>query len=178
MFFKHCCLVVLAVSLMLQSARADDSKEYLVKAAFLFNFVKFIEWPADRAIGLQSKIDICVLGDTPMSHTANVFNAASTPKLALSLVQENNVNNIASHCHVVFISKTRESNLPAILATLRNQPVLLVSDMEGFVQSGGMIGFVLSDNKIKIDVNKSSVTASGLRIDAQLLEIAHEVVDK
>jgi hypothetical protein len=160
------------------NANADDNKEYLVKAAFIYNFVKFVEWPGAKAISQQSKIDICVLGETPLSNTGNVFAAASTAKLALSLVQENNLKNIASHCHVVFISRSENSKLGSVLAALKGQPVLLVSDMDDFANAGGMIGFVLDDNKIKIAVNKKAVTSSGMRVDAQLLEIAHEVIDK
>ena len=157
---------------------ADDNKEYLIKAAFIFNFVKFIEWPGAKAISQQSRIDICVVGDTPLATAGKVFAAASTPKLSLSLVHENNVRSLSAHCHVAFIARSEADHLESILAAVRGQPVLLVSDMEDFVQAGGMIGFISDDSKVKIDVNKKEITSSGMRVDAQLLEIAHEVVDK
>jgi len=161
-----------------QYAQADDNKEYLVKAAFIYNFIKFIEWPAEKAIAQQSKIDICTLGETPLSNASKVFAAASTPQLALSLVQDNNLHSIPQHCHVLFISESQSDRLPSILEAMKGHPVLLVSDMDGFTQAGGMIGFVIDDNKIKIDVNKREITSAGMRVDAQLLEIAHEVIDK
>lgn len=160
-----------------QQARADDSKEYQVKAAFIYNFVKFVEWPDGKAIAKQSNIDICVIGNTPFSNTGNVFKAASTAKLTLSLVDEK-IGKAGEHCHVVFISASEEGRLGEIVNSLKNTPVLTVSDMDNFAERGGMIGFVKNDNKIKIEVNKKAVTSAGMRVDAQLLEIALRVLDK
>lgn len=159
-------------------ARADDNKEYLVKAAFLYNFVKFVEWPDAKAISQQSSIDICVVGDSPLMRTGNVFKAASTAKLNLSLVEERNVKNVPGHCHIAFISRSLEGKRSEVLAGLKGQPVLTVSDMDDFAENGGMIGFVMSDNKVKVAVNKKAVTDAGMRVDAQLLEIALKVIDR
>jgi hypothetical protein len=167
------CLAGLALLLLGMSAgraQAADNKEYIVKAAFIYNFVKFVEWPAEKAIGKQSKIDICVLGSSPMSATGAIFKKASTDKLTLSLVNESSAASAASHCHVVFLTD------PADMAALQGKPVLTVSDSEGFADNGGMIGFVVADNKIKIEVNPKAASAAGLRVDAQLLEIALKVI--
>lgn len=160
------------------AARAADNKEYLVKAAFIYNFVKFIEWPGAKAISQQSSIDICVLGDSPLSDTGSVFKAASTPKLALSLAKESSVKAAASHCHVVFVAQSESGRLGEILAGLKGKPVLTVSDIAGFAEQGGMIGFVMSDNKVKVIVNTKAAAANAMRVDAQLLEIALKVIDK
>ena len=160
------------------SARADDNKEYLVKAAFIYNFIKFVEWPEDRAISKQSSINICVVGSSPLSGTGSVFKAASTAKLTLSLVSEKNPRNIGSRCHIAFIGASEESRLSDVLAPLKDQPVLTVSDIDDFADRGGMIGFVTEDNKVKLVINPKAATATGMRIDAQLLEIATRVIDK
>ncbi len=167
-----------ALALAPPGARADDNKEYLVKAAFIYNFVKFVEWPGALAIVKHSNIDICVVGDSPLSDTGSVFKAASTAKLTLSLVDEKNWRNASQHCHILFISDSEAGKLGEILASLKNQPVLTVSDMDNFAEKGGMIGFVVSDNKIKLVVNTKSVAAAGMRVDAQLLEIALKVIDR
>ncbi len=161
-----------------QVSRADDHKEYLVKAAFIYNFVKFVEWPGAKAISQQPRIDICVLGESQMINAKEVFKAASTEKQTLSLVQENNPKNIAAHCHIVFISQSESGRLAEVLTTLKGQPVLTVSDINNFAEDGGMIGFVANDNKVKVEVNTHSVTTAGLRVDAQLLEIAVRVIDR
>lgn len=176
-FALAACLLA-SVSSASLLARADDNTEYLVKAAFIYNFVKFIAWPDGKAINSQSKIDICVLGDSGMQQTGSVFKEASTPKLALNLVEEKTPRAVAGHCHVVFIATSEEAHINDILAALRGQPVLTVSDMDNFVEHGGMIGFVMKDNKVKIAVNTKAVTSANLRVDAQLLEIAAKVIDK
>ena len=157
---------------------AQEANEYLIKAAFIYNFVKFVEWPDSKAISGLSNIDICVMGESPLINSSSVFKAASTAKLALSLVQEDNVVAAAHHCHVLFISDSDAHRLHDILSALKASPVLTVSDIDGFAEKGGMIGFVLSDSKIKVVVNTKSVTQAGMRVDAQLLEIALRVIDR
>jgi len=159
-------------------ARADDNKEYLVKAAFIYNFIKYVEWPDNKAIGNQSHIDICEAGSNGLSSAGQVFKAASTSKLSLSLVTENNWANAAAHCHVLFISASMEDKLPQILAAIKGQPVLTVSDIDNFAESGGMIGFVENDNKIKLEINTKPVETANMRINAQLLEIALKVIGR
>ncbi|MBY0408439.1 MAG: YfiR family protein [Rickettsiales bacterium] len=159
-------------------ARAQETKEYLVKAAFIYNFVKFVEWPGGKAIAQRSNIDVCVMGDSPLSGAGSVFKAASTPKLSLSLVKENDTQAAIGHCHVLFISESEAVRMRDLLAALKGRPVLTVSDVEGFAEKGGMIGFVMSDGKIKVVVNTHSATQSGMRVDAQLLEIALRVIDR
>ena len=119
-----------------------------------------------------------MLGDSQLVNAKEVFRAASTAKQSLSLVQENNLKNVASHCHIVFISESESGRLSEVLAVLKNQPVLTVSDIDNFAESGGMIGFVSNDNKVKVAVNTRSVSNANLRIDAQLLEIAVRVIDR
>ena len=170
-------LVCLAVGCVLQShAYAQENKEYLVKAAFIYNFVKFVEWPGAKAISAHPSIDICVMGDEQMMTTGSVFKAASTAKLTLALVSESTVKGAAEHCHVLYIGEG--AGVDNVLRSLKDSPVLTVSDAEGFVDKGGMVGFVMNDNKIKLEVNTRAVGQAGMRVDAQLLEIALRVVDK
>lgn len=177
--FRRILLGSLLASLIAPSvSHAQENKEFLVKAAFIYNFVKFVEWPGAKAIAGQSNIDICVAGEGGMMSTGSVFQAASTGKLKLSLVAEANAASAASHCHVLFIDSSEEGRLATILAALKDSPVLTVSDIDGFIEKGGMIGFVNHNNKIKLEVNARSVTDAGMRVDAQLLEIALRVINQ
>ena len=169
---------MLALTLGPLHARAEDNKEYLVKAAFIYNFTKFVQWPGAKAIGNQSNIDICILGSSLLAETSGVFKKASTPDLSLSLVEEQNWREAPGHCHILFISASHEPQLDGILAALKDQPVLTVSDATGFADRGGMIGFVLSENRIKLEINPGAFNAAGMRVDAQLLEIALRVLDR
>lgn len=159
-------------------AIAAGSKEALVKAAFIYNFVKFVDWPDDKAISKQSNIDICVVGNSDVADAKKVFDAASTANLSLTLLREGSWENAATHCHIVFISASEQGKLDTILSGLKKQPVLTVSDIEGFADHGGMIGFVVNSNKVKLEVNKRSATESGLRVNAQLLGIALKVIGR
>lgn len=175
------CLITLqlcALACAPQYALAQENKEYLVKAAFIYNFVKFVEWPATRAIAGQRAIDVCVIGESPLLGASSVFQAASTPKLALSLAQEKDVKAAAGHCHVLFISDSEAGRMGALLAELRTAPVLTVSDIPLFAEKGGMIGFVMGDGKVKVVVNTRAAAQAGMRVDAQLLEIALKVIDR
>jgi len=85
---------------------------------------------------------------------------------------------VASHCHILFISKSENNKFYEIYSALKNKPVLTISDDEELVEKGAIIGFSNIDGKIKIIINKRSATTAGLNIDSQLLEIAQKVIDK
>jgi hypothetical protein len=172
-----CCLA-LVLTFGTGSPYAQDSTEYSVKAAYIYNFIKFVKWPDGFDTETRPAIDICVIGDSELLQAKSVFQQASTAKLTISLVQENNFDNIASHCHVVFIGEGESGKLKDILAATRGKPVLTVSDLDGFADHGGMIGFALLDDKIKFAINPKSAAANGLKIDARLLEIAVKVIGR
>lgn len=171
------CLTIV-LTLGASSPYAQSNEEYRVKAAYIYNFIKFAEWSGEHSVNRRSSIDVCIVGDSDLIQTKPVFAQGSTPKLSISLVQESNIKNIAEHCHIAFISESESAALADILTALKGKPVLTVSDIEGFPEKGGMIGFVLVDKKIKLVVNTNPVAAAGLRIDAQLLEIALKVIDR
>lgn len=158
-------------------AQADDGKEYLVKSAFMYNFVKFVEWPGDLAVSKQANFNICVIGDNPFGSAAQeIFTRASTATLKLNVVEKGNWAGNANGCHMAFISSSEQAKMTEILGALKTKPVLTVSDIDDFAKKGGVVGFTTQDNKIKLVVNTVAATGAGLRIDAQLLEIALQVI--
>lgn len=161
---------------LVSSAPYAQTQDYLVKAAFIYNFIKFVEWPADRTISKQSSIDICLVGESKLPQAAAVFEKASTPQLRLSLVRENDITALEKHCHIAFLGESEGGKLSAILSQLKGKPVLTISDIERFAEKGGMIGFVTVGGNVKLAVNLSSAMGAGLRIDAQVLEIAVKVL--
>lgn len=146
-----------------------------LQATLIARFLQYIEWPGEKAISKQSKIDICVLGDSNIIRT-NKFKEASTEKLMLNVVGEQNINAIATHCHVLFISNSEEGAITDIMSILKGKPVLTIGDTDGFSEKGVMIGFVVVDKRVKFIINKRAADAAGLRIGAQLLEIALKVI--
>jgi len=169
-----CCLLVLLTPL--RAASAADSKEFLVKAAFIYNFVKFVQWPGSLEVSQQKQLDICVLGKNTLSSAESIFKKASTPSLKLNLMSESSVAAATEHCHIVYISASEAGHHKEILQQLEGRPVLVVGDVPNFIQDGGMIGFTLVSDKVKLTVNRSAIEAAGLHVDAQLLEIALEVI--
>src|SRR5690606_415551 len=91
-FFRYGIAMCLAVAFSWRPIYAADNKEYLVKAAFIYNFVKFVEWPGEKNISKQSNINICVMGNSPMIETGAVFKQASTSQLSLSLISVGSVD--------------------------------------------------------------------------------------
>lgn len=154
-----------------------NPREYQVKAAFLYNFVKFIEWPSTSSAGGEKNINICIIGNNPFGDiAAQMFARASTASLKLTLVEKHSWSGSATGCHMAFISRSESAHVDDIIAVLKSKPVLTVSDIDDFANRGGMIGFIDDDSKVKLVVNAGAVSASGLRVDAQLLEIAAQVI--
>jgi YfiR/HmsC-like len=180
-YYGLAALVFCTLTQSLSKAYAEDQKAYkddLVKAGYIYNFLKYVEWPGEKDMAHQSNIDICVLGDSPISNTSVVFKSASTDKLRLTLMEEPDWHNVARHCHVLVIGDSEAGRLPELLTVLRTQPVLTISEIDHFIELGGMIEFLTIDGRVKILVNTKPIRVSGLRIDSQLLEVAIKVINQ
>lgn len=175
-FFVNRLTALLLLGMAIFSPPALAEEEYALKAAFIVNFTKFVEWPGAKSIQKYNKIDVCVLGNSDLLNSFQIFKQASTDKLLISLVKETSSKNAGSHCHILFISASEEEHLEEILLALKGQPVLTISDIENFSERGGMMGFVIDNNRIKFIVNKNAIVAAGFNIDPQLLEIALKVI--
>lgn len=169
-------LVVCSCLLMGRVARAQLplSREYQIKAAFLFNFVKFVEWRDDALAPPTEPIEICVLGEDP-------FGAALDSIQGKAVKGRNvQVRRLASaeglrQCHVAFISSSERERLPEVLKSLESANVLTVGDFESFSQSGGVINFVTERNKVRFEINVTAAERAGLRISSKLLNLAKVV---
>ncbi len=165
-FFKTLSLGLTVALLALQPARAQEPTEYNVKAAFVYNFTKFVEWPGERAIGSVSSINICMVGGNPFGESMAVFKKASSEKLKLNVV-DRSAGSLAG-CHIAFFSSGTPTGI--------GEGILTVGEADGFIDNGGMIGFKLVNNKVKLEVNKTVAAAGGLKINPQLLEVAIRVI--
>lgn len=155
------------------SAELSRPAEYELKAAFLYNFIKFTEWPT-QALGKQEEpFVIGVLGKDP-------FGAALDKLLEGETVHNKTIvarrfpkmDEAAANSHVLFISFSEESYLPAILRLVDRQGVLTVSEIENFAHRGGMINLKKENNKIVFEINIEAAKRAGLTMDAQLLKLA------
>lgn len=156
-------------------ARAQGvAPEYEVKAAFLFNFTKFVEWPPAAFIDEHSQLKICVLGENPFGKTLHSLMGEEVGGRRLSLMRLESLNNLES-CHVLYVSRSERDRLGQILAGVRNAPVLTVGDMPGFIDQGGMINFILEGSKVRFDINQEAAERTGIKISSRLLALAKHV---
>jgi hypothetical protein len=166
------CVVVFSGTL-----RADDfqEREYRIKAGFLFNFTKFVDWPAPYALRELKEVNICIVGTNPFSPASEaIFKAAAGVSPHLNLITNDAWK--GKFCHIMFISNTGSASIDSVLSGLSQKPVLTISEVPGFAQKGGVMEFVDEDNKVRLIVNMQAANALGLKIDAQLLEIAKTVI--
>lgn len=146
--------------------------EYQIKAAFLFNFAKFIEWPPAAFPQTNSPIVIGVLGKnvfgTDLESTIRNKTVNGRPfefKTFDSLTE-------ATNCQILFISPSKKDDFANILKGLQNSSVLTVSETDEFIKAGGMINFVIQDNKVRFQINDDAAKKAGLKISSKLLTLA------
>lgn len=168
-----CGLVVFA-ALCSGSAQAQLADEYEVKAAFLFNFGEFIEWPMESA-SAAAPFRICVLGEDPFRE--NLRSSAGKRRIKGRDVEvlRPAASSEARGCQIVFISGSERRALRDILDSLRGSSVLTVGDMGGFAQSGGMIQLTVEEGRVRFEVNAEAAERAGLRISSRLLGLARIV---
>lgn len=162
-------ITLFLILLPVASAQAQDSREYSVKAAYLYNFAKFIEWPKSDKV-----LDICVLGDNPFGNSLRLLEKEKAGDRAIRVYNKTTRDTIG-RCDMIFISKSSDA-LDDIFAYLRGKPVLTVGESDDFARTGGMIGFVMVHGRVKLEINSGAIAAAGLTVDPTLLEIAVNVV--
>jgi|SRR5690242_4333354 YfiR/HmsC-like len=166
------CFLALAMTAAAQSARAP---EYQVKAAFLYNFAKFVEWPAQALPGSSAPFRICVLGHDPFgdSLTSIVQGKSITghPIAAMGLPSAAEVRS----CHVLFISHSDPEILKPALERIRGLPILTVGESADFLPLGGMINFVLEEDRVRFEINLEAAERHHLKLSSKLLAVARVV---
>jgi hypothetical protein len=145
-----------------------------VKAAFLYNFTKFVEWPSAAFADARSPLKICVLGEDPFGKTLRALMDEEVGGRPLSLLRLDNLSNPAA-CHVLFISRSEKKRLPQILAALGETPVLTVGDTPEFLEQGGIINFILEGSKVRFEINQEAAERVGIKISSKLLALARNV---
>jgi YfiR/HmsC-like len=174
-----CFLFALAGAVLLAGiamAQASRPGEYEVKAAFLINFAKFVEWPDSSFDGPQGPIVFGVIGaDHQLAFNLRRLSAGQKVQGRDVVIREGPVGDDMRRCHVLFVSPSERHRATQILASLQDASVLTVSDIDGFAEEGGAMQFVTQDNRVHFIVNLDAATQSKLRVSAKLLALAHLV---
>ena len=158
------------------AAQQPRAGEYQVKAVYLFNFGRFTEWPATTS--KEDLFPICVLGTDPFGKflddtlTREVINSQKLIARRIANARD------TATCKILFISNSEAGRIKEILSVLKTTPILTVSDIPEFLNSGGMIQFVMTENKIRFAVNLAAAENAGLTLSSQLLKVATEIKSK
>jgi hypothetical protein len=160
------------------SAELSRLNEYEIKAAFLYNFIKFTEWPTDGLGKAGDAFVIGVLGKDPFGAALDNVIAGETFHNRKVIARRFTAPEEAANSDVLFISASEESNLAAILKRLDGHSILTISDMEKFVQRGGMINLKKENNRVVFEINLDAAKRGKLEMNAQLLALARTVIGK
>jgi hypothetical protein len=156
-------------------ASAQGPSEYEVKAAFLFNFVKFVEWPAGAAGTDPESLRVCVIGEDPFGDALpGVMKGKSFQGRAFEVHHVSRGQKVRS-CQVLFISSSEQRNVRSLLRSLQGASVLTVGDSAGDAKQGCVIGFRLEDNRVRFEINMKAAKLANLKISAKLLSLAKVV---
>ncbi len=160
--------------------QADDSpvpeisREYLIKAAILFNFAKFASWPDTAFSDPDAPLRICVLGEDPFGAALESLNGKQVRHRPLATKRLAGLEG-APQCHILFVSASEESRLATILDYVSKLPILTVADIGRFANSGGIIALKEVDNRSRIEVNLGAAELAGLKLSSKLLRLADTV---
>lgn len=154
---------------------AERSLEYPVKAAFLVNFAKFTEWPAESQQAQAPVVTICVLGRDPFGDVLEKTAAGRSVGGRPIAIQRHRSLDAVGACHVLFIASSETQRLAQIIERLAAEPVLTVSEDDGFARRGGVIGLVVESNLARFEVNLRAAQRTGLLLSSKLLGVARVV---
>jgi hypothetical protein len=174
-----CAMLLLAPSY----STADGPTEYQVKAAFIYQFTKYVKWPGGMSLDSVNQMNICIWGSNPFGDALAIFDKASNAKLRINVIKSASAADLPK-CHMLFVGKSAESGIASVIAQSSAHPILTISEVGGFAGKGGMIEMqtveksigVFSRNNISLIINAKSAQKSSIQIDAQLLEIAQSVI--
>lgn len=151
-----------------------SATEYQVKAAFLLNFTKFVEWPSGAFAASDSHFTICLVGKDPFARILDEMVDGEVVNGRKMTVRRMSESPSPQVCQVVFIG-SQEKDIPRILGGL-GRGVLTVGEGDGFIRAGGIIAFVIQDRRVRFDIAQSAAEGAALKLSSQLLAVARSVV--
>lgn len=181
----HLVRSVIALALLLGLVARPGMAQPLesqIKSAYVLNFVKFTEWPAE--VMADDNLTLCVVGDNVLDGALAELIGRNAGGRELQVIHyatekilngQPNVGHALGRCQVVFIGESEQRRFVPIIKALGNAPALTISDIEDFAEKGGCIGLRYRDNKIVFEINLAAANKAKLRLPAQLLNLASYV---
>jgi hypothetical protein len=176
------CAMALAALLLVPGAtpiwaQASPTVEYQVKAAFLLNFAKFVEWPSDAFQSEKAPILFCVFRHDPFGSALDEILQGKTINNREVLARRINDPPDLKSCQLVFLSEPEDSHLPEVLSSLKSTSALVVGESDRFAERGGGIQFFLEEKRLRFAVNVDAVQKARLTVSSKLLALARIVHD-
>jgi hypothetical protein len=160
-----------------QGGRAQTAgEEYRVKAAFIFHFAQLVDWPPDTAADTDNSLFLCTLGEDPFQGMLEGTVAGKVIGNRVMRIRHLGQAQDLQTCQILFIGRAQSKRIPQLVAGLRNAPILTVGETAGFLDEGGMIRFLLEQNKVRFEINVQAAESARLKIGSRLLSLAEHVV--
>lgn len=161
----------LAWLLAATSAHGEELPEYRLKAAFLYNFAAFTEWPTD----VGATLTLCTYGPDPFGAEIDPLTGKSAGSRRIEVHRKTNLDALKG-CQIVFLAAPAMGQAPRVLETLRGLPTLIVADSPGAVRKGVMLNMTLTQSRVTFEANLGAARSAGLVLSSKLLRLATEVV--
>jgi len=165
---------VLAGSTLGARAQSSFDREYLIKAAFLYNFLKFVEWPAEVLPEGTGTITVCLVGEDPFGEALESIKGKTVKNKDLVIRRGQALQSLGA-CQLLFVSSSEKNRLPEIIGAVKGRAVLTVGELEGFTQRGGIVRFLIESNNVRFEINPDVAERMGLKISSRLLNLAKVV---
>jgi hypothetical protein len=164
--------IALALGTCAPVARAaDDLPEYRLKAAFVYNFALFTEWPAEVGATLR----LCVFGPDPFGAELDGLQGKAVGERSIALQRRAGLDGLKA-CQIVFVTSGAAAQLPRVLEVLDGQTVLTVADSPGAARQGVALNMAINQNKVSFEANLKAARAARLNLSSKLLRLATEVI--
>jgi hypothetical protein len=164
------------ISVRCAAGQGNASSEYEVKAAFLFHFAQFVDWPPEVFKDAGSPLTYCIAGGDPFHGGLDAsLNGKAIGGRWVRVLHFKEAGE-SQGCQILFLGIADKKLVSATLAKLNGSPVLTVGESINFAQGGGMIGFLLEDNKVRFEINVEAAEHAKLKISARLLALAKTVI--
>jgi hypothetical protein len=161
----------------LHSQTVQEPGEYFVKAAFIYNFIKFIEWPAKSTDPTLKTFNIYILGDDPSAGAFESLNGKNAKGKTIYVKKVFSVNSLKDP-HIIFVSQSEKYRIHRIVSLLKGIDVITVGDTVGYANKGVMINFFLENNKVRFEINIDMFKQKNMQVSSKLLSLAKIVSGK
>lgn len=191
MNIKAHILIVTVLTLLVvptvPQARADttSSREYQVKAAFLFSFINFVDWPKEKLTEGNNQINIGIIGNDPFGKAFEPIKDKQVKgkdvvikrfKAFKELNQSSEEIEAIRKCHLLYICPSEKDEFRKIINLVMKHNILTVGDTKSFLESGGIINFLMEDKKVRFEINNTVAEQTELKIRSKLLRLAKRVI--